>query len=182
MIIGRNLINKYYEDEKLYSTGDDYLDDLLEKAFCDGYEYAQREFGRTGLNAQQAKQFFTKTNTSASKAIRDKATMNNVFNSQGQKLSLSLDHSRRSLQNVGNPGLGIDSYVESGIRRGVKPVDLSINAKNYHLNNTQREFPTRASRKIAKKNPNIGRAKTEYVSPAVRSRFTKGIIQASREI
>ena len=48
MIIGRELINEeYYEDEKLYSTGDDYLDDLLEKAFCDGYEYAQREFSKT---------------------------------------------------------------------------------------------------------------------------------------
>ena len=53
MIIGRNFAeklysaNEYYEDEKLYSTGDDYLDDLLEKAFCDGYEYAQREFSKT---------------------------------------------------------------------------------------------------------------------------------------
>lgn len=35
--------NEYY-DEKLYSTGNDELDDLLERAFCDGYEYAQREF------------------------------------------------------------------------------------------------------------------------------------------
>ena len=34
-----------YYDEKLYSTGNDELDDLLERAFCDGYEYAQREFG-----------------------------------------------------------------------------------------------------------------------------------------
>jgi hypothetical protein len=44
MITGYDLINGYYEDEKLYSTGDDELDDLLEKAFCEGYEYAQREF------------------------------------------------------------------------------------------------------------------------------------------
>jgi hypothetical protein len=44
MIITRNLEDQYYEDEKLYSTGDDYLDDLLEKAFCEGYEYAQKEF------------------------------------------------------------------------------------------------------------------------------------------
>ena len=43
MITGYDLID-YYEDTRLYSTGDDYLDDLLEKAFCDGYEYAQREF------------------------------------------------------------------------------------------------------------------------------------------
>ena len=41
MIIGRNFI----EDQKLYSTGDDYLDELMERAFCEGYEYAQREFG-----------------------------------------------------------------------------------------------------------------------------------------
>ena len=51
MIIGRELIEKMYsenydeyEDTKLYSTGDDELDDLLEKAFCEGYEYAQREY------------------------------------------------------------------------------------------------------------------------------------------
>jgi flagellar motor switch protein FliG len=44
MIIVRNFEDEYYEDEKLYSTGDDYLDEMLEKAFCEGYEYAQREF------------------------------------------------------------------------------------------------------------------------------------------
>jgi len=31
---------------RLYSTGNDELDELLERAFCDGYEYAQREFGK----------------------------------------------------------------------------------------------------------------------------------------
>ena len=46
MITGYDLINKYYESEKLYSTGDSELDDLLEKAFCEGYEYAQREFAK----------------------------------------------------------------------------------------------------------------------------------------
>jgi hypothetical protein len=45
MITGYDLINEYYEDEKLYSTGDSDLDDLLERAFSEGYEYAQREFG-----------------------------------------------------------------------------------------------------------------------------------------
>ena len=44
MITGRDLVNEYYEDEKLYSTGDEDLDDLLERAFSNGYEYAQREF------------------------------------------------------------------------------------------------------------------------------------------
>ena len=32
------------EEERLYSTGNDELDELLERAFCEGYEYAQREF------------------------------------------------------------------------------------------------------------------------------------------
>lgn len=45
MITGHDLINEYYEDEKLYSTGDEDLDYLLERAFCDGYDYYQREFG-----------------------------------------------------------------------------------------------------------------------------------------
>ena len=32
------------EEERLYSTGNDELDELLERAFCEGYEYAQREY------------------------------------------------------------------------------------------------------------------------------------------
>ena len=44
MIIARKTTQPQYE-EKLYSTGDDYLDELLERAFCEGYEYAQKEFG-----------------------------------------------------------------------------------------------------------------------------------------
>jgi len=35
-----------YQEERLYSTGNDELDELLERAFCDGYEYAQKEFGK----------------------------------------------------------------------------------------------------------------------------------------
>ena len=64
MITGKNFVeklystNEYYESEKLYSTGDSDLDDLLERAFCEGYEYAQREFGRTGLSKDQAKEWF----------------------------------------------------------------------------------------------------------------------------
>lgn len=45
MIIARKTTQPQYE-EKLYSTGDDYLDELLERAFCEGYEYAQREFAK----------------------------------------------------------------------------------------------------------------------------------------
>lgn len=49
MITGKDLYNSYYEeDEKLFSTGDSDLDDILEEVYYsgieDGYDYAQREF------------------------------------------------------------------------------------------------------------------------------------------
>ena len=34
----------YEMEERLYSTGDYELDEILERAFCEGYEFAQREF------------------------------------------------------------------------------------------------------------------------------------------
>ena len=39
-----NWDNGYEMEERLYSTGDYELDVLLERAFCEGYEAAQREF------------------------------------------------------------------------------------------------------------------------------------------
>ena len=55
------LYSNYQEEERLYSTGNDELDDLLERAFCEGYEYAQREFGGRGVvSPERAKQIFTK--------------------------------------------------------------------------------------------------------------------------
>jgi len=43
------LYSNYQEEERLYSTGNDELDDLLERAFCEGYEYAQREFAKKSM-------------------------------------------------------------------------------------------------------------------------------------
>ena len=47
MILLKN--NYYEEDEKLFSTGNDELDDILEEVYYsgleDGYDYAQKEFG-----------------------------------------------------------------------------------------------------------------------------------------
>ena len=45
MTIGRMFADDYSNyEERLYSTGSDELDEMLERAFCEGYEYAQREF------------------------------------------------------------------------------------------------------------------------------------------
>ena len=41
--------------EKLYSTGNDELDDLLERAFCEGYEYAQKEFAEKEKDEEKKK-------------------------------------------------------------------------------------------------------------------------------
>lgn len=48
MILGKQLIESYEEDERLFSTGDEELDDILEEVYFsgleDGYDYAQYEF------------------------------------------------------------------------------------------------------------------------------------------
>ena len=94
------LIGKQF-NERLYSTGDEMLDNLLERAFCEGYELGQREFGRTGLNAQQANQFFTKTNTKASKAIKNAAL--------NKKMNGYLDYDFSTRKNVFVPGSPTDN-------------------------------------------------------------------------
>ena len=47
--------NNYEEDERLFSTGDSELDDILEEVYysgiSDGYDYAQREFGNKANKA-----------------------------------------------------------------------------------------------------------------------------------
>jgi hypothetical protein len=52
MIIGKQFAEKLYsenQEEKLYSTGNDELDELLERAFCEGYELGQKEFAFQGF-------------------------------------------------------------------------------------------------------------------------------------
>ena len=53
MINGKEFAEKMFSDvnndntqEKLYSTGSEELDAMLEKAFSEGYEYAQKEFAK----------------------------------------------------------------------------------------------------------------------------------------
>ena len=42
------------QEERLYSTGNEMLDNLLERAFCEGYELAQREFGFRDIKKARA--------------------------------------------------------------------------------------------------------------------------------
>ena len=73
--------NYDYEEERLYSTGSDELDIMLERAFCEGYEYAQREFAY--VSPTQAKNFFTKVgNPKGSRAMATNAIQSGKFSPQ----------------------------------------------------------------------------------------------------
>ena len=77
MIIGRQLVEDQYE-EKLYSTGNDELDEMLEKAFCEGYEYAQKEFA-TPLKPGMAMKVMPKIPQKAVSVASANPTSNGVF-------------------------------------------------------------------------------------------------------
>ena len=97
MIIGRN---SYYS-EKLYSTGDDYLDDLLEKAFCEGYEYAQKEFAayKSPISQKQAREIVKEVNDMGIKGnslgVTGKNALRKVANQVG-----GWDNLRQSMEGV----------------------------------------------------------------------------------
>ena len=72
MILGRDFINS--QEEKLYSTGDEMLDNLLERAFCEGYELAQREFGaRDRKNARAIARQVQGAEAAVNKAAKEQA-------------------------------------------------------------------------------------------------------------
>ena len=134
MITGYELIEKMYsenyddeyEDTRLYSTGDDELDDLLEKAFCDGYEYAQKEFGRTGLSKEQAKQFFTKTG-------------NRELNKQANSELAKKDHGRFYFRKV------FDPLLKGKITEGGDPRNSNYGALRGAGGNPNQTYGVKAS-------------------------------------
>ena len=73
MILGKDYINGHQE-EKLYSTGNEMLDNLLERAFCEGYELVQREFGaRDRKNARAIARQVQGAEAAANKAAKEQA-------------------------------------------------------------------------------------------------------------
>ena len=107
MITGYDLINEYYEDEKLYSTGDDDLDDLLEKAFCDGYEYAQKEFARQNykdLNKEEQDQLRKYRKNLAKDLLEYREGANNTLNRRIENAEKKYE---QRMKNMNNTNLGI---------------------------------------------------------------------------
>ena len=94
MILSRNY---YEEDERLFSTGNDELDDILEEVYYsgieDGYDYAQKEFAELKdvgydqlklkqIKDRQKKAAEKKAERAAKKASREK----NRFRASGQPI------------------------------------------------------------------------------------------------
>ncbi len=109
MITGYELINGYYEDEKLYSTGDSELDDLLEKAFCDGYEYYQREFS----SLKQILDKKTKTDAEWTRAFNTVGPEKKI----GSWSQLQRNNMKR---NIKKDPKGFNNIVSSYVNRGYK--------------------------------------------------------------
>lgn len=142
MIIGRNFIEKLYsenyseyEDTKLYSTGDSELDDLLEKAFCEGYEYAQKEFGNPLNKAAKRKWVLEQ----GKKAIFDKAHKNKwdsfrVSDSLADKGKI-LREGRKKISSI-TPKIGKnikDRYEKSDIHGKINLRDELVNTRKSKL-------------------------------------------------
>lgn len=141
MIIGRQFVENQYE-EKLYSTGNDELDEMLEKAFCEGYEYAQKEFGNAANKA--AKRAFEmglgKKNeytimSAADKFVRKPEnfkTMNDALVNQG-----------RQMQKPQNIGFGDK----------IKNIDQTINVRG-RMNTNNNPYSAMKGRPYAAKTGN----------------------------
>lgn len=77
MITGRDLISSYYEeDEKLFSTGNEELDDILEEVYYsgleDGYDYAQKEFSsKLKLGTRMQNSILSRKKLSSDQALKE---------------------------------------------------------------------------------------------------------------
>ena len=115
-----------YYDEKLYSTGDENLDELLERAFCEGYEYAQREFAHMD---------YAGLSESATKLLKEKRKdyakgLKKVYR-DSQKDIKGMDPSYTTLKTTFNiKGGGISS---EGWQRSTKGTNDSTPLKKTHM-------------------------------------------------
>ena len=76
--------NNYVENEKLFSTGDSELDDILEEVYYsgieDGYDYAQKEFSKKSKAASMALREAAGLSSSRSSRIARKQHAKELYN------------------------------------------------------------------------------------------------------
>lgn len=139
MITGKELVEKMYsennevQEEKLYSTGNDELDEMLEKAFCEGYELGQREFGNPQNKAAERRRIMKE----GYKSLVRSGELNKVSNNAKDATELGntlVKHGRliNKLDNSFNfiPG---DTSVNANAFRRSKGLDKSVPYENRGL-------------------------------------------------
>jgi hypothetical protein len=109
------------EEEKLYSTGNEELDDLLERAFCEGYEYAQKEFNSKSQKKLREKLEVLKhleeshKNTRLDEVAANKEIMNNPSTAKSvRKLQDLSDHIHDEIKKNPNRQKNGELLVEDG--------------------------------------------------------------------
>lgn len=116
------------------------IDELIEKAFNDGYEFAQREYGKTGLTFQQAKSFFTPTGKNTKKSAK-----NDFYEKQGRDLVKGYDAynncDKSTLLSIGRK-LNVDNEdflsVKDRLRKSNSPEQGDIKIRNLTKNRARR--------------------------------------------
>lgn len=142
--------NGYEMEERLYSTGDYELDEILERAFCEGYEAAQREFadddsydeligagigaGAVGLGAAGAYGYRKGANALKKHAI-DKIEKNEKLTREAKdkaikgwnegKISRSSDWLAKHLGKTGTVATKVSGWADKAIEKmGPKKIDV----------------------------------------------------------
>jgi len=142
--------------ERLYSTGNDELDDLLERAFCDGYEYAQREFAE-----EEEKKGHTAAKVAAGVGGTAIVGAGGVYGAE--KLGKHLEKTGEGKIMKGAEISGrVDNYVSrKGVNKNKKAIDAAINASEKLTNKGKRNIkagqnlqkPMKYVRKVVNKLP-----------------------------
>ena len=153
MILLKN--NYYEEDERLFSTGDSELDDILEEVYysgiSDGYDYAQKEFAKK--SEEEKKQSRKEALEGAGAGILVGTAASGVARPISGKLYGSL---KNEMSEAENEALTKKLY-EKAKKQGTEIVEApeGINSAYYGLEGSQKARKTakKIYNKLKKKNP-----------------------------
>lgn len=98
--------NNYEMEERLYSTGDVELDELLERAFCEGYEFAQKEF------ADEAEGALAGIGATGAALGAGYAGLKGIEKAGGAMRSRRIAKNKKALQNVIDEKLSKDKALK----------------------------------------------------------------------
>ncbi len=155
MITGRELVEKMYsenydeyEDTRLYSTGDSELDDLLEKAFCEGYEYAQKEFGNKA-NKKAQRTWKIKQALEENKGSKD-GDYHYAKSTEIRKMRDEANRTGKLPYGIGGSGNSLSASKGNKLHKEISP-DVMIDYQPKYTDYTKEESALREYREKGKK-------------------------------